>query len=638
MLFLVHTSPFAANPAGTEFHVLDLVHNLRFPRAIIAFPEGNFLVAAEILSGAIDRPILYRFRLPSQSRQFALHEPTIERLLRRLIRILGVVAAHVHHLMYWPVAAGRVLREAGLPFAYTAHDYFAVCPNWNMFDARRAAVCPCDQSAECGDSCLPAFFEDRASQAPIGFESLVQYRDLHRAEFRATLAAARLVVFPSNKAREQTERAIHLDEGRTKVIEHGYAHVAVERAPLDVPSAGSRALRLFVLGEVGVAVKGSAAYLTLVERTRDLPVEWHFIGDTPKSVLKKALDARAAGDHAVFHGRIERAQLFETISRIAPDLAVLMPACHETFSYVLSELMIAGLPVLVNELGAVAERVRAHGAGWVVGSVDDAVQKIAELVRAPDLLRPVAEHLRGLRHMSLEEDSEAHRRAYVDAGLLANMGQTLGVDPLAIADLALHWEIPAADTTSREGKQLSPGMPPVPAYQKQFWYPQFVKIKRFIPASLLRYGRDALLRYQYRTWRVLHVDRQAKSSGVRLLKRGLNETTWVVRGRDPQFVFALNPVPARTVRLIRFRMLQELECEATAQIFWTHSPDAAFDETRSARVALDGRAGEWHEYLLNLDSPMVGPLWRAGELIYRLRFVPIDSPGVFSVGPIEMGG
>jgi hypothetical protein len=237
--------------------------------------------------------------------------------------------------------------------------------------------------------------------------------------------------------------------------------------------------------------------------------------------------------------------------------------------------------------------------------------------------------------MSVEENAETHRAAYAGAGLLAGMGQTLPVDPLAIADLAQHWVIPAADTATP--RALSLGMPPVPAYQKRFWYRQFLKIKQLVPGSLRRYGRDALLRYQYRTWRVLHLDHHAKSSGVQLLKRSLNETTWLVR-RDPQFDFALKPVPAGKVRLIRFRILQELEGESTAQIFWTHSPDASFDETRSVRVALDGRVGEWRECLLRLDSPRVGPLWRAGELIYRLRFVPMDTPGVISIGPIEMGG
>src|SRR5207237_10860082 len=143
--------------------------------------------------------------------------------------------------------------------------------------------------------------------------------------------------------------------------------------------------------------------------------------------------------------------------------------------------------------------------------------------------------------------AEAHRQAYLDAGLLANLGQPLRADPLAIADLARHWITPSSDA-STPGAQLSPGMLPVPAYQKQFWYRQFVKIKQFVPGSVRRFGRDALLRYQYRTWRVLRLDRQAKSTGVRLLKRSLNETTWLVPGRDPQFVFTLKPVPAREVR------------------------------------------------------------------------------------------
>jgi hypothetical protein len=55
-------------------------------------------------------------------------------------------------------------------------------------------------------------------------------------------------------------------------------------------------------------------------------------------------------------------------------------------------------------------------------------------------------------------------------------------------------------------------------------------------------------------------------------------------------------------------------------------------------MILDGKPGEWREYLLRLDSPGLGPLWRAGELIYRLRFDPIDQPGIICLGPFELGG
>ena len=39
---------------------------------------------------------------------------------------------------------------------------------------------------------------------------------------------------------------------------------------------------------------------------------------------------------------------------------------HESFSYALSEAWDAGVPALVPDAGALAERVRAHGGGWVL--------------------------------------------------------------------------------------------------------------------------------------------------------------------------------------------------------------------------------------------------------------------------------
>lgn len=153
-----------------------------------------------------------------------------------------------------------------------------------------------------------------------------------------------------------------------------------------------------------------------------------------------------------------------------------------------------------------------------------------------------------------------------------------------------------------------------------------------------RYGRDALLRHQYRTVRVLRPERQATATGLALVKRGLAETTWRVDERDARFVFTLDPVPAAAVNLLRFRMLQEVEREGAARIYWTHAPDQAFDETRSVSIALNGQPGVWREYLLRLDTAKVRPQWRAGERIHRLRFDPIDHPGIIALGPIELGG
>jgi hypothetical protein len=209
--------------------------------------------------------------------------------------------------------------------------------------------------------------------------------------------------------------------------------------------------------------------------------------------------------------------------------------------------------------------------------------------------------------------------------------------PLDLAALATSWT-QATLSPARERSTDTHAAVVDPAYQKAHWYRPFLKVKRLVPGPLRRAGRDVLLRYQYKTWRVLHANRHAEVNGLSLVKRGLNEATWAIHDPDARIVFAVGPVSTRSVRLIRFRLRRENENEAFAQIFWTHSPGGAFDPTRSIRVSLDSPTGEWREYLLRLDAPRVVQAWRAGEHVYSLRFDPSSVPGVISLGPIELGG
>ena len=48
------------------------------------------------------------------------------------------------------------------------------------------------------------------------------------------------------------------------------------------------------------------------------------------------------------------------------DLICILPVWHETFCYTLSEAVMCGIPVVVTDTGAVADRVRKYQYGWVV--------------------------------------------------------------------------------------------------------------------------------------------------------------------------------------------------------------------------------------------------------------------------------
>ncbi|GMU43499.1 MAG: glycosyltransferase [Xanthomonadales bacterium PRO6] len=79
------------------------------------------------------------------------------------------------------------------------------------------------------------------------------------------------------------------------------------------------------------------------------------------------------------HGPFEAADTVRWLGHYAVDLVLFPNLLAESFSYALSDVWAAGVPVLVPDCGALAERVRKHGGGGLLVDPDDPAALIAQL-------------------------------------------------------------------------------------------------------------------------------------------------------------------------------------------------------------------------------------------------------------------
>jgi GT2 family glycosyltransferase/glycosyltransferase involved in cell wall biosynthesis len=470
LLFLAHASPFASSPGGTEHLVRDLVQALRLPRAVVAFPEGGALVVAEVLEGEVASPTFFRFPLEAPAPAFCFEHAEIEGHLRRIVDLFAISAVHVHHLLFWPLSLGRVLKLAGIPMCFTSHDYYAVCPNWNLLDLGTGKGCACEAPSS---ACLVAWLSSLAVEVP---EDLGAFRRRHRAAFRELLGSARAVIFPSAAARDQVCRHVNLDASRVAVVEHGrdLPVTAARRAP------GQR-LRLGVVGEVAFPTKGAANYLELVRQCRDLPVEWHFFGATEKFDFEQRLRA-VAGASVQCHGRFARDELGNLLAGQGVDLCVLLPSAEETFSFVLSEVLAAGVPALALRRGALPERIDRSGAGVVVDDLAEALAVLGGFCRDRAALDRLALRAKAFRPVSMADCARAHRELYERVGVLPGRG-SVAASPGQLTELADL----KANRAPRAPELL-------PRYQSSPWYPLLRRAKALVPAPARKAVRGALIR------------------------------------------------------------------------------------------------------------------------------------------------
>ena len=118
-----------------------------------------------------------------------------------------------------------------------------------------------------------------------------------------------------------------------------------------------------MLGAIGPD-KGARRLERLVELTRErgLPLRWVLIG-----YLDRGREPWQSADGIfTMHGPYESRALAALLEHYRVRLVAYPSAGPETFSFTLSEAWAAGLPAIVPPIGALADRVSATGAGWVL--------------------------------------------------------------------------------------------------------------------------------------------------------------------------------------------------------------------------------------------------------------------------------
>lgn len=623
LLCILHAS-FDVPGGGTEHHVRDLVQALRLPRVVVAAPQSDGIHVTEIFDGRLDQGVRYRIPLAEAPARFMLERPEMEDALRAILRVFGIGAVHLHQVCSWPVRLWRILAEAGIPYVATFQDFYPACPNVNLFDVPSDRLCCLGEGDDRPDvaSCLANAFRTFGLTPP---DDAPGYLARHRAEFQGLLGGAVRVFFPAVRTRDIVERFQSLDPARSMVVPHGY----LEPSRRAKPQARRRPLNVALLGEVAYPIKGARNYLPLIERTRDLPIVWHVFGEAERFGFADTLRGLGLKSRLVLHGWYQRDVIFERLAAADVDLVVFLPPWPETFSYTLSEALIAGVPVIVSDQGALPERVRADGVGVVVRTVGEAVAALERLVAQPDELDAFIAAAQRFRHRSVGEMADVYRPIYAD--LLAAAPAPAALDLPARRTLARFH----ADAVVPPAPPPAATPPPLPHYDRR-WYPYYRRVAHLVPERLRRWGREQVVS---RWWRTVRAHRfgggESTPHGIELVRAGGGGAVYRAVDDDPSFVLDLAPFRSREVRVIRFSMRHEARGATFAQLYWSHGSGEAFSEDKSLCIPLVDGDGAWREYTIVIDQSDRRATWDAGDEIHHVRFDPINARGTVELAELR---
>lgn len=245
--------------------------------------------------------------------------------LMEILRALGVARLHFHHVQGLPPHVLDLGRAIGCPWDVTVHDYYPVCPQYQLTDAT-GRYCGEPDAAGCA-RCLAA----NPAQWPMDIEQW-------RAAFGRLLGDAARVIAPSRDA-------------AARIVRH-FPQVA----PVAWPHAEPRALpaaarKVLVLGGLSPA-KGMQTLLACARDAgeRGLALRFRVVGHLAWPVDGEDLPVS-------FTGEYPEGALAALVEQERAD-AVFFPAqWPETWSYTLSAAIDSGLPIVATDLGAFPERL-----------------------------------------------------------------------------------------------------------------------------------------------------------------------------------------------------------------------------------------------------------------------------------------
>ncbi len=234
----------------------------------------------------------------------------------------------------------------------TLHDYYAACPRINFIDENGKC---CGPDRDCGRCNAGTVFESP--------RVLQTWRD---AMHRYLLAAAK-VYAPDECVLEGL--AQWWDDLKIHVWEHG----VFPYTRTDDARRSDGKFRVAFVGNMQPS-KGSTILLEMLEQELPDWMEIYLFGDTFDGRINESLAAKLR-----ICGAYERDTLQGLLQEHAIDLVVLPSIWPETYSYTLTEAMQAGCPVLAADVGAMGNRIKKYGCGYLVPLGSGGAQFLAEI-------------------------------------------------------------------------------------------------------------------------------------------------------------------------------------------------------------------------------------------------------------------
>jgi GT2 family glycosyltransferase/glycosyltransferase involved in cell wall biosynthesis len=274
-----------------------------------------------------------------------------DEIVRNLLVDYSFELVHVRHIAWHSLGLIDLAKNLGIPVIFSFHDFYTICPTVKLLDS---------ELKYCGGNCTTGGNDCAWELWPKNQTIVLKNNKI--LEWRGIQEAMLLkcdAFITTSQGAKQTILGIYplLQRYPFRVISHG-RDFETFRTP-KIPDFNGL-LKLLVPGNISKA-KGGGILEALSHRSSELNIEIHILG-----IVSSDVDV----SKMIVHGPYERGDFVYKVQSIAPDIGCVLSVWPETYCHTLTELWAAGLTVLAFDIGAVGERVRDSGAGFLLKDFD----------------------------------------------------------------------------------------------------------------------------------------------------------------------------------------------------------------------------------------------------------------------------
>lgn len=379
ILFVVHDNLIG----GVELHVKDMIDELCANyNCFLLFKEEQSLL---LTAYSNKETIQFIFHLNEDYGHMVFTIPEYKKVIRDILIGFKIDLVHVHHTLGHTLDIFYEALKYKIPVAITLHDFYYLCPTLNLLDVN-LKYCKGTLDEE---RCLNCLHSKLGSTE----KSLKEWRN----EIQKILISVSRIFVPNQTVKEIYCEYYNKINQKISVIEHG---VVFQKSAYKPKFDGKEALNIAFIGNLNPH-KGSIIVQDLILENTDTSIKWHifgWIGDTMLSQLNR--------DDLQKHGSYARNELVDLLSTHKIHLICILSILPETYCYTLTESIIAGIPVLVTDLGALGERVQASGTGWIVNYEAPATQILNKINTIKEDLNNYNEHVEAVNQCVIKNTHE----------------------------------------------------------------------------------------------------------------------------------------------------------------------------------------------------------------------------------------